>query len=139
LAAAASEVAKMKRTLANLDHYKYWYLAVILLIAGGVQFLIPSHPSRITRLDLYTIKNGMTQAEVEEILGPGADQTAHPERTGHGRVGFSMGFAKQPEVWKYWDGDEGTIAVEFADEKALYKEWRPAISLWDRLKDELPW
>src|SRR5439155_15241439 len=120
--------------------YKYWYLVAIVLIVGGIQFLIPTPPGKITESNFDKIEKGMTQTEVEEILGPGADRTAHSERVGPvmiNGIGHARGHA--PQVWKYWDGDEGTIAVRFADGKVLDKNWRPAISLWKRLKEELGW
>jgi hypothetical protein len=57
-------------------------LAVV--VAVGVVVLWPPE-DRITEANLERIKEGMTQAEVEAILGPPGDY-----RTGHGETGIPV-------------------------------------------------
>jgi len=129
----------MNRIFANFEHYKYRYLAATLLIACMALFLLPTRPERISESNFFRIAEGMTQADVEEILGPGEDQTAHPERPGPGFIDGIGPHLPPAGVWKYWDGSEGTIAVRFVDDKVKDKNWRRAKSLWDRFKEELGW
>jgi hypothetical protein len=129
----------MKKILANLEHYKYFYLVAFLSMAAGIVYLIPNPPPRITKVNFDKIEKEMTQAEVEEILGPGADHSAHPERVVSPGIidGIRGGGDHSTLVWKYWDGEKGTISVGFQDDKVLDKNWHPEISLWDRFKEEL--
>jgi hypothetical protein len=62
-----------------------WRRSPVLVMAGltvvltaGVALLWPTQPSRLTIANLRGIREGMTQAEVEAILGPPADYRTGP-------------------------------------------------------------
>src|SRR5262249_2407181 len=102
----------MKKISLKLYGHRVWYWIAMALIAGGFYFLILTRPQKVTKANFDKIKRGMTLEEVEEILGPGADRSAHPERQGMGfRLLRGIG-PPEPRVWKFWDGDEGSIDVE---------------------------
>jgi len=128
----------MKKILANFNRYSYRYLAIIVLIACGVQFLIPARPGRISKANFDRIEIGMTEAEVEEILGAGEYRSSYPERKFFGTVNTGPpggGGCRE----KYWDGPEGTIQLRFDGDKVWSKHWSDDVALWDRLKKEVGW
>src|SRR6266849_6734813 len=104
----------MKRLLANFLRHRYWYLAAIVLIGGGIYFLVPGRQGKITLANLHKIKKGMTEKEVEEILGqPGAQDSA---RAQYRPVLFGkVRFHGPPLESKYWDGEQGTICMQFSE------------------------
>src|SRR5262249_23502070 len=123
----------MKRILANFGRFRYRYSAAIMVIAGGLYFLMPSHgDGKITKANFDTIKQGMTQAEAEAIVGSGAERSEYYEIRGvaYGFIVTDVG------GWRtlYWDGDEGTICVLFVQGRVLTKYWYPEPSSWDRTK-----
>src|SRR5262249_5346529 len=105
----------------------------IMVIAGGLYFLMPSHgDGKITKANFRTLKQGMTQAEVEAILGPGAGRSEYSEIRG-----VASGFiVTDAGGWQslYWDGDEGTIHMLFVQGRVRTMDWYPEPSRWDRTK-----
>jgi hypothetical protein len=102
----------VKKILANLFRFRYRYSAAIMVIAGGLYFLMPSHgDGKITKANFDITKHGMTQAEVEAILGPGAEKSGYYEIRGVPWRSIVSDAGAAPTV--YWDGDEGTIRVLF--------------------------
>jgi hypothetical protein len=88
-----------------------WKLLVVLaglavvVAAGAIVFVLwPEPPSRITRENFERIRPGMTQAEVEAILGPPGDY-----RT---RLG-------ETECWDAWKPDPA--------------DYGPAVAIWQPL------
>ena len=123
----------MKKILANLFRFRYRYSAAIMVIAGGLYFLMPSHgDGKITKANFDTIKHGMTQAEVEAILGPGAEKSGYYEIRGVPWRSIVSDAGAAPTV--YWDGDEGTIRVLFIQGRVVTKDWYPEPPYWDRTK-----
>jgi hypothetical protein len=49
-----------------------------VVVAAGIVVLWPGAPSRITHENFAILKNGMSQKEVETILGPPGDYTMSP-------------------------------------------------------------
>jgi hypothetical protein len=71
-------------------------LAGLAVVAAGAVVLWPEPPSRITRENFDRIREGMTQAEVEAILGPPGDY-----RTRLGDTKYQQGW--QTDVDEYED------------------------------------
>jgi hypothetical protein len=86
-------------------------LAVV--VAAGVVVLWPRPPSRITRENFERIKEGMSRAEVEAILGPPGDY-----RTGRGE----MDYGTENEAWMPDTGPD-LAGPDFAP---LETNWRRA-------------
>jgi hypothetical protein len=81
--------------------------------AVGVVVLWPRPPSRITRENLHRIREGMSRAEVEAILGPPGDFSTGPAEYGRHLVieGDQSDFCVDRD-W-CWATDEGGTFVEF--------------------------
>jgi hypothetical protein len=73
-----------------------WVLAGLAVLVGTAGLIVqsPQPPSRITRENYYRVREGMTRAEVEAILGPPGDY-----RTSLGETA-----CVGPEPWS-WDVD----------------------------------
>jgi hypothetical protein len=112
-------------------------LSFAVLVAACGLFLLPRPDARITPANCDKIRQGMTEREVEAILGgPAGFYTGWP----HPVVIFGRGF---PIPWmdKYWFGEDGMIAVNFdpAEGKAsrahfyqrtVYKSRRGRLMAW---------
>jgi len=83
-------------------------LAVV--VAAGVVVLWP-RPERITRENFERIKEGMSQAEVEEILGPPGDYTTEP--TDWENYSDLRGLLATDETMSTWVFDEPVMIVVF--------------------------
>jgi hypothetical protein len=87
-----------------------------VLVAAGVVVLWPqTEPNRITQENCDRIKKGMSQAEVETILGPPGDY-----RTGPGQGVLAWDPILDGTTWhdhctngSNWAGDTGWVRVEF--------------------------
>jgi len=117
-------------------------LAVV--VTAGTVVLWP-RPERITRANFHRIREGMSRAEVEAILGPPGDY-----RTGLGETWFTepklwspdRDIAPRPEPlwstapgnsWARWDSDSFSIWISFDDSgSAAVKE------VWPRRKTQGP-
>ena len=94
-------------------------VAVGLVLAGGVFALVMPRQCPVNRAAFERIEVGMTQSEVEQILGgPPGDYRTRPDDTW--RV----------MVWdEWWLGDEGDVSVGFtpggAVERAEFSEKPP--------------
>jgi hypothetical protein len=135
------------------------FLAIILLGIGGVLLLRP--PDRVTRASWDKIRIGMTEKEVEAILGGAGISGA--EFHDHMRVlekkmgkypfdydGIVLGeqeVVKNLTMWgpaKTWFGRRGRMQIGFDDgghvESKTYHGWRPAEpNFLDMLHDWLGW
>jgi hypothetical protein len=73
---------------------------------------------RVTRENYMRIRAGMTQADVEAILGPPGDYTTGPFSNGDGEhLLFEMGPEhplRDPTSQARWLGDRGWIQVDYA-------------------------
>ncbi len=86
-------------------------LAGLVALAGVAAFAPWPRPDRITEVNHYRIKQRMSRAEVESILGPPGDYRNGPTTNA------------EPEGWIYrrsvgphsgaWRGDTGVIRIEF--------------------------
>jgi hypothetical protein len=135
----------MKKISLKLYRRHDWLWIAVAVIVGGVCLLVLTRQDKVTKANFDRIKGGMTLEEVEDMLGPGSDERSHWERTSGWHVN---GIGPGPNLkWKYWDGDEGSIDVAFAQQPwhnpskltVHKKEWRPAvpISLSVRIKEWL--
>ncbi|MDB5306911.1 MAG: hypothetical protein JWO38_1113 [Gemmataceae bacterium] len=81
-----------------------WLIPAALLILVGASVLVPVQypPSRITQENFDRIQDGMSEAEVEEILGPPGYYNHNPY------VVFESGISFR----RYWLGDEGFVIIE---------------------------
>ena len=86
-------------------------LVCIVLLGLGV-ITLAGCGSKVTKSNFDQITNGMTLAQVEAILGKGAESTG-----ASGAIGNLVGSAKVV-TWK--DGDK-TITVTFANDKVVLK------------------
>jgi hypothetical protein len=84
-------------------------LAVGLVLLGAFLGLAWPRPSRVTAANFERIKEGMSRAEVEAILGPPGDYTTGPTFIHFG------GLVWVPPPYssaERWEGDEGlTVPV----------------------------
>lgn len=88
------------------------WLAVAVVVAGAAGYLAWSHsrpaaftptPSGVTRANFERIEVGMTEAEVERILGgPPGVYTNRPDIQAQSGISFR----------RFWYGDEGNIVIE---------------------------
>jgi hypothetical protein len=115
-------------------------LAVLLLAVGG--FVLWPRPNRVARENFDRIREGMTRAEVEAILGPPGDyqtvRTAPPPqpdytllqptpaeyaKEGYGREHVFV-LKHSPHVEKLtWLGNEGDTNIWFISERAQYRDF----------------
>jgi hypothetical protein len=87
-------------------------LAIALVLCGAFLALVGPRHCPVNRAAFERIKHRMTQAEVHAILGgPPGDYRARPpapNRFGSLRVWFGP-----PRLQERWEGDEGTIVVDY--------------------------
>jgi hypothetical protein len=102
-------------------------LAVGLALAGAVLALAWPLPSRVTRANFDRIKEGMSRADVEALLGPPGDYTTAP-----------TSFDRMEGVWRpgskeaKWEGDECMVVVDFdASGHAVGKLFSPGAATLD--------
>jgi hypothetical protein len=94
-------------------------LAVVLAV--GVVVLWPSQPNRITQENCDRIKEGMSRAEVEAILGPPGDYRTGPGETGHGSTGNMFWTPEQiPDVAR---GTDWSKVSQSPDASGLWAMW----------------
>jgi outer membrane protein assembly factor BamE (lipoprotein component of BamABCDE complex) len=87
-----------------------------VVIAAGVVVLWPQ-TSRPTAEDIARIKNGMTRAEIEEILGAPGDLTTAFTRFQANDDYVGSDYVRKSEngevVWEIWITDVQSISVRF--------------------------
>jgi hypothetical protein len=114
---------------------------VLLLLAGFALFVVVRVlPDRVTPENYYRIAEGMTQGEVEAILGRPADRDNIWEAVSHGK-------------YSIWEGEEWLIGVRFDDHgvvswrkdhdnpdefRSMYR-LRPPPTFWQKLRRSLGW
>jgi hypothetical protein len=111
-----------------------------LLLAGGYATVLLLRPHPITQEDVARITEGMTQAEVEAVLGvPGVESWVDDE-------GDTMWIAMHLHAWEMpgctcllWHGEEVVIFIDFdsqhrvANKHLRDRKPRP-MSFWNRLR-----
>jgi hypothetical protein len=86
-------------------------LALALLLVGTLLPLVVPRHCPVNRAAFERVKEGMTQAEVEEILGgPPGDYRTRPHGT---NIYLSRMFSGLDPIIEDWEGDEGSVAVEY--------------------------
>ena len=91
-------------------------LAGLAVVSGaGAVVLWPTQPNRITQENCDRIKEGMSRAEVETILGPPGDYRTGPVQS---VVQWELNGARttwhdQCSNYSAWVGDTGWVRVEF--------------------------
>jgi hypothetical protein len=109
-------------------------LAVLLVLVGILVPLVMPRPSRVTRANYERIEMGMTQAQVEEILGgpPGDYSTVPTDYHAGGPMDIVVDMEELKAAPKSglhqdgsWFGDEGNVSVGYLDGKALCKTFTP--------------
>ncbi len=89
-------------------------LAGALVLTGVAAFVLWPRPRRITEENFARIKQGMTLAEVEAILGPPGDYTTGPVSGSSGLVVDYSELAPPTVIdIKAWADDYGSIALCF--------------------------
>jgi hypothetical protein len=94
-------------------------VAGLALLVGAGAFVLWPRPDRITRENLGRIRDGMSLAEVEAILGPPGDHRTKPT-TYHRHFleppRHADTMASEPDVdVKKWQGDTGDIEIVFSN------------------------
>jgi hypothetical protein len=110
-------------------------LAVAVLAVPSGYLLLPSRDARITWANCAKIKKGMTEQEVEAILGPPGNYTGWP----HGEPPF---YWYERPAEKYWFGEEALIRVSFdpVERTVCFAESHPSSSVYkDRRGRLLDW
>ncbi len=96
-----------------------WALVAILIPAGVGAFVLWPRPDRITRENYDRIREGMSRAEVEAILGPSGDYTTGPVKPRDGaRLDMSdtsSTLEVRPGSAAMWVSDAAYIIVFFDD------------------------
>jgi hypothetical protein len=116
----------------------------VLLCAAGVFVLWP-RTDRVTRRNFDHMREGMSRAEVQAILG-----SPNMTRSGMGELeedefpygdGVSQDWggrlwseAQGDSEWQYWQGNEGVITVRFINGQAVGGEWGPRVGIVERIK-----
>ncbi len=109
-------------------------LAGLVVLAGAAAFAL--WPDRITPENYARIRIGISQAEVEAILGPPGDYrtvlTQEPPRPDLKRLGHPSGY----EVWV---GDTGHFLVFYSHDVVSHKTLFPAVAAEQTPLDNLFW
>ncbi len=93
-------------------------VAVVLVMAGVLVALLGPWPCRVTRANCERIKEGMTRAEVEAILGgPPGDYRTRPNE--------ADAFAVSEWRGEVWSGDEGHVWLDFVGGWVIVKSSIP--------------
>jgi hypothetical protein len=85
-------------------------VALALALAGGLLFPVGCAPSKISQENFDKVKIGMTQEEVQQILGPST------ESSGIELPVFSGTMSK-------WLAGDTTISITFVNGKVIAKEF----------------
>ena len=118
----------------------------LLMVLAGLAVVVvlrPRPPSRITLENCNRIREGLSRAEVEAILGPPGDYRTGPGETGHGstenmfwtldspdvaRGGMHWSNVSQsdPGLWAIWLSDSATAIIGIDDSgTVVFKRERP--------------
>jgi hypothetical protein len=88
-------------------------------VCGAALALLVACGGDVSQENFDKVQTGMTQDQVEQILGPGEDQTAAGvEISSAGMAGRSRDDRTKTYLWK--DGAK-EIVVEFKEGKVIYK------------------
>jgi hypothetical protein len=98
-----------------------WALtAGLVALAGVAAFALWPRPNRVTRENCARIRQGMTRAEVDALLGPPGDYRTGPVDYDRGLVPLKIAPITMP--WETsddddrWAGDSAYLAVRFDPE-----------------------
>ena len=91
-------------------------VAFFLVLFGILLTLLLPRPSRVTRENYERIREGMSRAQVEAIVGKPGDYRTRPTT-------IPLGRGSAIDDWKAWYGNEGQIVVEFVDGQVFGKEY----------------
>jgi hypothetical protein len=83
-------------------------LAGLAVVVAARVIVLWQQPDRITRENCDRIREGMTRAEVEAILGPPGDYTTWPTDITRWPRGTDW---RMGDLFAEWRGDEGRILV----------------------------
>ncbi len=120
-----------------------WVLAgmvIAFLLVAGSRFLAASQSDRIIGQNFDRIKDGMTLAEVEQLLGPPGDRTTRAEYLDGPHISVAFREDNGPFSKFEWMSDRGYISVTFdASGRAYKKSYMRNDSLEQNLADEFFW
>jgi hypothetical protein len=100
--------------------WRLWAVFLASIVLLGTPFLLPApaFPSAVTRANFDKVQQGMTDDEVEAVLGPQGNYSQNRPRV----VGQSGLMCR-----RYWVSDEGTVIVEMgAVETGMAYSWQVA-------------
>jgi hypothetical protein len=93
----------------------------------------------VTDANFDRIKEGMSRAEVEEILGPAGDYTTGPTYY-HSQLSLEWLHLYADELPGYqWQGDDGTIVVFFDEQVVAHTYFTSNCRLTQGRLDNLLW
>jgi hypothetical protein len=112
----------------------------LLLFGILVTLLLPPRASRVTRANYERIEEGMSRAEVEEILGgPPGDYRTRPTRRRPVSLKQISLLAEEPVEYRQWEGGEGIVEVGFDPTDAACSKWFTPTEVEGGLLDLLRW
>ncbi len=93
---------------------------VAVLMTVGVLVWSAAPPSGIGRLSCIRVRTGMSQAQVEAVLGcPPGDYRAEPHAICESWL-HHLGETRQD-----WSSDDGQLRIVFAQRRVVRAEWQP--------------
>jgi hypothetical protein len=110
-------------------------LVALAVVAATVVALWPrpTPTGRVTRLNFGLLNEGMSQAEVEAVLGPPTDEATFPveEQILETYCG--------PGQQQIWQNDEGRITIYFQRDRVVYKRFGVVRRADQSYLDDLLW
>ncbi len=119
-------------------------LGAVVALVGAVAFALCAWPYRIARGNYDRIKQGMSAAEVEAILGPAPpvdfqdDGLSVDDFDAEAAQSFGQipDLAGQSLHAHTWPGRAGYLMIVFDHGHVVYKEWAPRATLLQRLQSQ---
>jgi hypothetical protein len=123
---------------------KLWWLVggLVLVVLAVVGFVAWRQPLPVTADSCAQVRQGMSRAEVESLLGPPGDYTTGPVLSipldwQIWGVKSDGGLGRLPTL--QWHGDAGTIFIAFGSNKVVNKHFEPAQLQHQSLLENLLW
>lgn len=112
---------------------KFGLIAVLGLAGFGLYLWWTIPTNGINRASLWRIREGMSQEEVEAIIGmPPGDYRKASEQWARG-IGLTVQGGTGGSWTSYWHADEHTIIVEFVDDEVSRKRFYiVSETIWDK-------